>query len=228
MTKLTGQCVEVSRYAKEKSEDATKSSQAWWCVNGNSYRVSVRSDGNAYGYLLEKLQKADGTAPTTPAPEAVKINDNCSPQQGQTTAQQGQTTTQQGGGGTETTAAPIAKALTTVQGAAAGQMEACKAKFPNIGNIQDGNVVLRVCAWGDTADGQYILNLKPEQRETGMDLLEKRRNKNNPETRALKKEIRTALGMAADTMLGRFGQRVKGAVQGAVQGYQQQPGAPTA
>lgn len=231
---LTGQCVKVSKYAVNNVDgDARDRMQAWWCTNGKAYTVSIRSDGNAYGYFLYDLALANGGQPKTPPTEQYVINDNCSPQtvtpkQGQTTAQtatpqQGQTTTQQGGGGTETTAVP-----TTPQGAMAGQMEACKAKFPNIGNIQDGNVALRVCAWGDTADGQYIINLKPEQREGGMDLLEKRRNKNNPETRALKKEIRTALGMAADTMLGRFGQRVKGAVQGAVQGYQQQPGAPTA
>lgn len=73
----------------------------------------------------------------------------------------------------------------------------------------------RVTAWTKTPSGQYIIALPPQQRENGLDLLEKRRG--DAETRAIKKEIRIALGMAADT---RFGQIAQG-VQGAVQGYQQ-------
>ena len=73
----------------------------------------------------------------------------------------------------------------------------------------------RVTAWTKTPSGQYIMALPPQQRENGLDLLEKRRG--DAETRAIKKEIRIALGMAADT---RFGQIAQG-VQGAVQGYKQ-------
>ena len=73
----------------------------------------------------------------------------------------------------------------------------------------------RVTAWTKTPSGQYILALSPQQRENGLDQLDRRGG--DPETKAIKKEIRIALGMAADT---RFGQIAQG-VQGAVQGYQQ-------
>jgi len=77
----------------------------------------------------------------------------------------------------------------------------------------------RVKKWSETPDGKYILGLPANQREGGLDLLEKKKGV-NPETRALKKEIRTALGMKADTLLGRLGQGVSGAVAGAKAGFQ--------
>lgn len=73
----------------------------------------------------------------------------------------------------------------------------------------------RVTAWTKTPAGQYVIALSPQQRESGLDQLDRRGG--DPETKAIKKEIRIALGMAADT---RFGQIAQG-VQGAVQGYQQ-------
>ena len=73
----------------------------------------------------------------------------------------------------------------------------------------------RVTAWTKTPAGKYVIALSPQQRESGLDQLDRRGG--DPETKAIKKEIRIALGMAADT---RFGQIAQG-VQGAVQGYQQ-------
>lgn len=81
-------------------------------------------------------------------------------------------------------------------------------------DIQD-----RITKWAQTPDGTYILSLAANQREAGLDMLEKRRGGLNPETRALKKEIRTALGMAADNLLGRLQQSVSGAIQGAKTGF---------
>jgi hypothetical protein len=74
----------------------------------------------------------------------------------------------------------------------------------------------RVTAWTKTPSGQYILALTPQQRENGLDQLDRRGG--DPETKAIKKEIRIALGMAADTRFGQIAQGVKGAVQGYQQG----------
>ena len=74
----------------------------------------------------------------------------------------------------------------------------------------------RVTAWTKTPSGQYILALAPQQRENGLDQLDRRGG--DPETKAIKKEIRIALGMAADTRFGQIAQGVKGAVQGYQQG----------
>lgn len=69
-----------------------------------------------------------------------------------------------------------------------------------------------VTTWSQSPAGQYILSLAPEQREAGLDNLEKRRG--DQTTRNLKNEIRIALGMAADNLGGRIKQAVQGARQG--------------
>ena len=86
--------------------------------------------------------------------------------------------------------------------------------MPNIKNL-DVQKQSQVATWSQSPAGKYILALPAEQREAGLDNLEKRSG--DQTTRDLRKDIRTALGMAADTSFGRLGQ----GVQGAVQGYQQ-------
>jgi hypothetical protein len=86
--------------------------------------------------------------------------------------------------------------------------------MPNIKNL-DFQKQSQIATWSQSPAGKYILALPAEQREAGLDNLEKRSG--DQTTRNLRKDIRTALGMAADTSFGRLGQ----GVQGAVQGYQQ-------
>ena len=86
--------------------------------------------------------------------------------------------------------------------------------MPNIINL-DFQKQSQIATWSQSPAGKYILSLPAEQREAGLDNLEKRSG--DQTTRNLRKDIRTALGMAADTSFGRLGQ----GVQGAVQGYQQ-------
>jgi hypothetical protein len=87
--------------------------------------------------------------------------------------------------------------------------------MPNIKNL-DFQKQSQVATWSQSPAGKYILALPAEQREAGLDNLEKRSG--DQTTRNLKKDIRTALGMAADTSFGRLGQGVRGAVQGYQQG----------
>jgi hypothetical protein len=89
--------------------------------------------------------------------------------------------------------------------------------MPNIKSL-DPMKQAEVANWAKSPAGQYVIKLAPEQRESGLDNLDRVRG--DKETRRLKKEIRTALGMMADTGVGRLGQRVQGAVQGAKQGFQ--------
>ena len=76
----------------------------------------------------------------------------------------------------------------------------------------------QVAAWSQTPAGKYIISLPADQREAGLDNLDRVRG--DKQTRELKQEIRTALGMAADTRLGRLGQGIQGAVRGFKQGTQ--------
>ena len=87
--------------------------------------------------------------------------------------------------------------------------------MPNIKNL-DFQKQSQIATWSQSPAGKYILALPAEQREAGLDNLEKRSG--DQTTRNLRKDIRTALGMAADTSFGRLGQGVKGAVQGYQQG----------
>jgi hypothetical protein len=48
------------------------------------------------------------------------------------------------------------------------------------------------------------------------------RRKGDAKTRELKKEIRQALGMSADTLVGKVASSVRGGVQGLKQGFRQQ------
>lgn len=94
-----------------------------------------------------------------------------------------------------------------------------KATMPKIDTL-DPTVAREVIAWSKTPSGQYVLNSPADQREAALDNLDRRRG--DQETRRLKKEIRQALGMAADTLAGKIGSAVRGGVQGIRQGFQQQ------
>ena len=76
----------------------------------------------------------------------------------------------------------------------------------------------RITKWSQSPAGTYILSLPPEQREAGLDNLDRRRG--DQETRDLRKDIRIALGMAADKFLGRVQQGAQGLAQGFKQGFQ--------
>lgn len=109
-----------------------------------------------------------------------------------------------GGGGAKEIIDPIADAKKTL---------------PNIDKV-DPVKAREVIAWSKTPQGQYVLGMPVDQREGALDNLDRR--KGDEQTRNLKKEIRQALGMAADTFAGRIGSAVKGGVQGARQGFRQQ------
>lgn len=94
-----------------------------------------------------------------------------------------------------------------------------KATMPKIDTLNP-TVAREVIAWSKTPSGQYVLNSPADQREAALDNLDRRRG--DQETRRLKKEIRQALGMAADTLAGKIGSAVRGGVQGVRQGFQQQ------
>lgn len=80
------------------------------------------------------------------------------------------------------------------------------------------DVQARITKWSQSPAGTYILSLPPEQREAGLDNLDRRRG--DQETRDLRKDIRIALGMAADKFLGRVQQGAQGLAQGFKQGFQ--------
>ncbi len=107
---------------------------------------------------------------------------------------------------TAATAPTTATTATTVAAGTGGN------PLPGLNNIQDKALRDAVLAWSKTPAGQYVINTQPAGRESALDNLDRVRG--DKETRRLKKEIRTALGMMADTGLGRLGQRVQGAVQG--------------
>jgi hypothetical protein len=99
-----------------------------------------------------------------------------------------------------------------------------KKLMPNISSL-DPAKQKEVATWSKSPAGEYILKLPPDQREKALDNLEKKSG--DQTTKALKSDIRTALGMAADTAFQRLGQGIKGAVAGFKAGAQgQQP--PTA
>lgn len=84
----------------------------------------------------------------------------------------------------------------------------------------DPAVAEEVIDWSKTPSGQYVINTPKDQRETALDNLDRRRG--DETTRRLKKEIRIALGMAADTGLGRLGSAFRGGVEGFKQGFRTQ------
>ena len=94
-----------------------------------------------------------------------------------------------------------------------------KATMPKIDTLNP-TVAKEVIAWSKTPSGQYVLNTPADQREAAIDNLDRRRG--DEETRRLKKEIRQALGMAADTLAGKVGSSIRGGIQGLKQGFQQQ------
>ena len=100
-----------------------------------------------------------------------------------------------------------------------------KKLMPNIGSL-DATKQKEVAAWSTSPAGKHILALPADQREGALDNLEKKSG--DQTTKALKTDIRTALGMAADTAFQRLGQGIKGAVAGFKAGAQgQQPPATT-
>lgn len=100
---------------------------------------------------------------------------------------------------------------------ALGNVGTAEKSMPKIKSL-DPTKQSQVAAWSQTPSGKYILSLPADQREAGLDNLDRVRG--DKQTRELKKEIRIALGMPADTKLGRLGQGVQGAVQGFKQGVQ--------
>jgi len=119
-----------------------------------------------------------------------------------------------------TTATTTPQSVTGGGGApqlALGAIGEAQKLMPNIKNL-DPQKQSEVATWSQSPAGKYILALPAEQREAGLDNLEKRRG--DQTTRNLRKDIRTALGMAADTSFGRLGQGIQGAVQGYQQGVQ--------
>jgi len=135
---------------------------------------------------------------------------------GAATATTATTATTQGA----TTATTTPQAVTGGGGApqlALGAIGEAQKLMPNIKNL-DPQKQTEVANWAKSPAGKYILALPAQQREAGLDNLEKRRG--DETTRNLKKDIRTALGMAADTRLGRLGQGIQGALQGYQQGVQ--------
>lgn len=93
-------------------------------------------------------------------------------------------------------------------------------QFPNLATL-DQATQTKITTWTKSPAGQYILNTPADQREKAMDNLDKMFG-GDPLTKELKKPIRQALGMKADNIFGRIASAGRGAVQGAVQGYQQQ------
>ena len=94
-----------------------------------------------------------------------------------------------------------------------------KKMMPKIDTL-DPVKMREVMAWSNTPSGQYVLKTPADQREVALDNLDRR--KGDPKTRELKREIRQALGMAADTLVGKVASSVRGGVQGLKQGFQQQ------
>ena len=123
-----------------------------------------------------------------------------------------QTTTKTVGGG--------GSPLTALGGALQQGMQQLQKQFPNIASV-DSVTQGKIATWSKSPAGQYILNTPVDQRESAMDNLDKMFG-GDPLTKELKKPIRQALGMKADNIFGRVGSAVKGAVQGAKQGFNQQ------
>lgn len=81
-------------------------------------------------------------------------------------------------------------------------IQICKTRFPYIDSITDKEIQNKICSWGQSPAGKYLLSQPEDSREKVLDDLDKRNG--DEETRKIKKEIRQALGMKADTLLGRM------------------------
>ena len=110
--------------------------------------------------------------------------------------------------------------LTALGGALQQGMQQLQKQFPNIASV-DSVTQGKIATWSKSPAGQYILNTPADQREKAMDNIDKMFG-GDPLTKELKKPIRQALGMKADNIFGRVGSAVRGAVQGAKQGFNQQ------
>ena len=166
-----------------------KNKPGW--ITGKPYKTLDKKPERGYGKFGPLTQAAWG-----------KYKNEFQPQQ---------STTGNTAGTATSTTAPVA----TTSGTTSGTTVAAGSggnPLPGLSKIQDKALQDAVLAWSKTPAGQYIIKLAPEQREAGLDNLDRVRG--DKETRRLKNEIRTALGMMADTGLGRLGQRVQGAVQG--------------
>lgn len=95
-------------------------------------------------------------------------------------------------------------------------MADAKKTLPQIDKV-DPVKAREVIAWSKTPAGQYVLKTPADKRESALDNLDRVRG--DKTTRNLKKEIRMALGMSADSGVARLGQKIQGAVQGAKQGF---------
>ena len=132
------------------------------------------------------------------------------------TAQQNLATTNQPATGTQT---PTTAGGGGTPQIALGSIGEAQKLMPNLKSL-DPMKQAEVANWAKTPSGQYILNTPADQREAAIDNLDRRRG--DEETRRLKKEIRQALGMAADTLAGKVGSSIRGGIQGLKQGFQQQ------
>lgn len=109
---------------------------------------------------------------------------------------------------------------TTTTGGGGTPEQTLTTQFPNIGSLSS-EIQTKIATWSKSPAGQYILNTPADQRETAMDNLD-RLFGGDPLTKELKKPIRQALGMKADTLLGRVDSAIKGGVEGVKQGFNQQ------
>ncbi len=109
---------------------------------------------------------------------------------------------------------------TTTTGGGGTPEQTLTTQFPNIGSLSS-EIQTKIATWSKSPAGQYILNTPADQREKAMDNLD-RLFGGDPLTKELKKPIRQALGMKADTLLGRVGSAIKGGVEGVKQGFNQQ------
>ena len=132
------------------------------------------------------------------------------------TAQQNLATTNQPATGTQT---PTTAGGGGTPQIALGSIGEAQKLMPNLKSL-DPMKQAEVANWAKTPSGQYVLNTPADQREAAIDNLDRRRG--DEETRRLKKEIRQALGMAADTLAGKVGSSIRGGIQGLKQGFQQQ------
>lgn len=153
----------------------------------------------AKGAGLEAIKKLDFTAE-----ELTPLAPKKAEQVTMTTPTQGSQTTAAGGGGQKQIVDPI------------GDAKKLMPKIDTLDPVKSREVI----AWSKTPSGQYVINTPSDQREAALDNLDRR--KGDAETRRLKKEIRQALGMAADTLAGKIGSSIKGGVQGLKQGFAQQ------
>ena len=190
--------------------EATKKFQDWLDTNKPGWTT-----GKPYKTLDKKLERGYGKyGPLTQAAWS-KYKAEYQPNQSQPVSSASTSATTASTVASTASTTPTTATTASTSGSTTGTTVATGAggsPLPGLNNIQDKTLRDAVLAWSKTPAGQYVINTQPAGREAALDNLDRVRG--DKETRRLKKEIRTALGMMADTGLGRFGQRIQGAVQG--------------